>query len=308
MKNFGVLLIFLTFLTGSCSSSYIEPPTPKPVASDDEKEPEVPVVSEKRGMGLSTNTSTGVWWKNIVNVKAHWYYTWGTSIPTDKEADMPLNSEFVPMFWGAGSVNDATIARVKQLKEEGKAKYVLGFNEPDLAAEANMTVEQALALWPRLEEIGLPLVSPVTSYPSLTEGSWFVRFMDGAEARGLRVDHIAVHLYVGNDPNTYINALKAVYAKYQKPIWITEFAVRDDNTGGDLSKNRYSPIDILSFMQRLLPELEKLDFVYRYTWFHPSPTMAGLYPCALFDANGKLTILGEYYRSISPNTNIIPAR
>ena len=120
--------------------------------------------------------------------------------------------------------------------------------------------------------------------------------------------HIAVHLYVGNDPNTYINALKAVYAKYQKPIWITEFAVRDDNTGGDLSKNRYSPIDILSFMQRLLPELEKLDFVYRYTWFHPSPTMAGLYPCALFDANGKLTILGEYYRSISPNTNIIPAR
>lgn len=37
---------------------------------------------------------------------------------------------------------------------------MLGFNEPDLSEEANMTVEQALSLWPQFEPIGLPLVDP----------------------------------------------------------------------------------------------------------------------------------------------------
>lgn len=304
MKLSGLILGVSILFAASCTGSEIIPPMPRPVEEEDDQEIVEPVVSTKKGLGMSTGTTTGVWWKNIVNVKAHWYYTWGTSIPESQIANMPINAEFVPMFWGAGSITDASIQRVKDMKEAGTAKYVLGFNEPDLAQEANMTVEQALALWPRLEEIGLPLVSPVTSYPSLAENSWFVRFMDAAEAQGLRVDHVAVHLYVGSDPTTYINALTAVWEKYKKPIWITEFAVRDDQTGGDPSRNRYSPLDILVFMQRIMPELEKLDFIYRYTWFNPSPTMAGLYPCALFDSNGKLTILGEYYRDVAPNEDI----
>lgn len=300
MNAIGKLFALAVIIIVGCAQSEIIAPTPRPTTTTDTTFIEEKVTT-KSGLGMSTNTSLGVWYKNIVNLKSHWYYTWGTSIPSDQEQNMPLNAEFVPMLWGAGSVTDATIEKLKQMKEDGQIKYVLGFNEPDLAAESNMTVEQALALWPRLEEIGVPLVSPATAYPSLTEGSWMTRFMDGVEAQGLRVDHIAIHLYVGSDPATYLSAIKAVYEKYQKPIWITEFAVRDDNTGGDITKNRFSPLDILSFMQKLLPELEKLDYVYRYAWFNPSPTMAGLYPCALIDGNGKLTILGDYYKSLSPN-------
>lgn len=254
----------------------------------------------KRGLGMSTATTTGTWYGNIINSNSHWYYTWGTTIPTAQEANMPPNSEFVPMFWGAGNVNSTNINKLITLKNQGKIKYVLGFNEPDLAEEANMTVDQALNLWPQLESIGLPLVSPATSYPSLAADSWFVRFMDGAQARNLRVDYIAVHLYVGGNPGTYIKILQDVYARYGKPIWITEFAVRDDNTGGNPANNIYTPEMILAFMENLLPQLEALPFVFRYAWFNPSPTMAGLWPCALFNQNGSLTILGDYYKSVPP--------
>lgn len=254
----------------------------------------------KRGLGMSTATTTGTWYGNITNSNSHWYYTWGTTIPTAQEPNMPANSEFVPMFWGASNVNSTNINKLITLKNQGKIKYILGFNEPDLAEESNMTVEQALNLWPQLESIGLPLVSPATSYPSLNPDSWFVRFMDGAVARNLRVDYIAVHLYVGGNPGTYVKILQDVYAKYGKPIWITEFAVRDDNTGGNPANNMYTPEMILEFMQNLLPQLEALPFVYRYAWFNPSPTMAGLWPCALFNQDGSLTILGNYYKSIPP--------
>lgn len=252
----------------------------------------------KRGLGMSTSTSTGVWYENILNTHNNWYYTWGTTIPSAQEINMPANSEFVPMFWGAGNVNSSNINKLIALKNQGKIKYILGFNEPDLTEEANMTVEQALSLWPQLESIGLPLVSPATSYPSLDPNSWFVRFMDGAIAQGRRIDYIAVHLYIGSNTGNYIKVLQEIYAKYQKPIWITEFAVRDDNTGGIPANNIYTQEMILSFMEDLLPQLEALDCIYRYAWFNPSPTMAGLWPCALFNSNGTLSILGNYYKTI----------
>jgi hypothetical protein len=43
-------------------------------------------------------------------------------------------------------------------------KTILGFNEPDLAGQANMTVGQALDLWPRLQATGRRLGSPAVAY------------------------------------------------------------------------------------------------------------------------------------------------
>ncbi|PIG98398.1 hypothetical protein CS542_06290 [Pedobacter sp. IW39] len=42
---------------------------------------------------------------------------------------------------------------------------MLGFNEPDLGDQSNMSVQDALAAWPKLESIGLPLGSPATAKP-----------------------------------------------------------------------------------------------------------------------------------------------
>lgn len=251
-------------------------------------------VNGKKGVAFNTTTANGTWWGNTINLQSHWFYTWGLSVPIEQA---PQNSEFVPMFWGKSSVTDANIAYVKQLKSQGRANYVLGFNEPDLPDQANMTVADALALWPQLETIGLPLGSPAASWPTR---QWIYDFMDQAIAQGRRVDFICVHMYVGTDENAFVQVLQDLNNKYHKPIWITEFATAANNAS-TMADNPYSPATVLAFMQRLLPKLEALDFVQRYSWFSGSPTSAHLWSSALVDKNGNLTDLGKWYSSYKPN-------
>lgn len=298
----------LFILMSSCDRSEIIAPVKQPAEI---VTPEVPIVdnSAKKGVGTSTNTTVGVWWKNIVNLKAHWFYTWGTSIPDAEMMNLPQNVDFVPMFWNGANVNAATIAKMNALYAEGKLKYVLGFNEPDLTAESNMSVSDALDKWQYLCENldpGIKLVSPATAYPSLTANSWLVQFMDGIAARSLRVDYIAVHIYQPNTVTNFTTPINAVYEKWGKKVWITEFGVRDDNAT-TVANNKYTPAQMLTFAQALLPEIEKMEAVDRYAWFNAGPDMKGLWPCGLIDANGLPTVLGDYYRSLHPNNQILPS-
>src|ERR1700754_4208511 len=258
--------------------------------------PASPSGSGKKGADFSTNMAYGTWNGDIVALKAFWYYTWGTLLPSPS----PQNCEFVSMFWGASNVTPANISAVQQLKVQGKAKYVLGFNEPNRSDQSNMTVSQALALWPQLESIGLPLGSPAADWPTR---QWIYDFLDSCIAEKKRVDFICVHMYVGTDDNGFVQTLQDLYNKYHLPVWITEFATADWNASTP-SANAYPPDQVLAFMKRLLPKLEGLSFVQRYSWFSGDPKGPQLWSSALIDANGNLTTLGSYYASYQPNTAI----
>lgn len=251
----------------------------------------------KKGVDFDRTYQNGSWAQLIVKLKGHWFYTWGTDVPFDLA---PKNAEFVPMFWGKGSITDQTIANAKQMKASGKANYVLGFNEPDLGDQSNMSVQDALAAWPKLESIGLPLGSPATAWPTV---QWMYDFMDQAIAQKRRVDFICVHMYVGTDDVHFVKTLQDLYDKYHKPIWITEFATVA-NDAKTISDNPYTPETVLAFMQRLLPKLEALDFVQRYSWFSGDINSPRLWSSALVDGNGNLTALGKWYADYKVNTNV----
>ena len=76
---------------------------------------------------------------------------------------------------------------------------LLGFNEPDLAGQSNMTVDAALDLWPQLQATGQRLGSPAVGVrrrrprAAGSTSSWPARAQ-----RGYRVDFIALHWY-GSD-------------------------------------------------------------------------------------------------------------
>lgn len=288
MKRYIVLSILCAAFF-SCSKSNVYVPAKASVITF--------VPTGKKGADFNTSTKIGTWWGNTINLQSNWYYTWGNSIPFELA---PQNAEFVPMFWSKSAVTDANIAYTKQLATQGRARYVLGFNEPDLSDQSNMTVADALAAWPQLETIGLPLGSPAASYPTR---QWIYDFMDQSIAQGRRVDFICVHMYVGTDENAFVQILQDLYNKYHKPIWITEFATVANNAV-NVSDNPYTPDMVLAFMQRLLPKLEDLSFVQRYSWFSGSPTSARLWSSALIDANGNLTKLGLWYAQYKPNTAI----
>lgn len=272
---------------GDGSDTTGTPTQPPPIAT-----------STKKGADFNTGTQYGTYESNVVNLKAFWYYTWGTLVPVPT----PQNCDFVSMFWGAGNMTDANISAVQQSKAQGAVKYVLGFNEPDRSDQSNMTVSQALAYWPKLESLGLPLGSPATSWPTL---QWFYDFMDSCIAEKKRVDFICVHMYVGTDDNSFVSTLQTVYNKYHLPIWITEFATADWNAT-TTGNNQYTAADALGLMQRLLPKLDSLPYVQRYAWFSGDPNSAQLWPSALIGTNGKLTTLGQWYASYQANTAIKP--
>jgi hypothetical protein len=255
-----------------------------------------PVTSAKKGADFSTNMTYGTWNGDVISLQPFWYYTWGTPMPSPS----PQNCEFVSMFWGEANVTSQNIAAVLQLAAQGSVKYVLGFNEPDQSGQSNMTVSQALALWPQLESIGLPLGSPAVSWPTV---QWFTDFMDSVATEHLRVDFICVHMYVGTDDVSFVQTLQQVYNQYHLPIWVTEFATADWNATTSAS-NMYTAADAMGFMQRLLPQLDSLSYVQRYSWFSGDPASAQLWPSALIATNGSLTPLGAWYANYQPNTAI----
>jgi len=287
--------LVLILLLGSCSKN--SNPS-HPGTDTTTNNPPSPATSSKKGADFNVYTQYGNFETNVVNLKAFWYYTWGTLVPVPT----PQNCDFVSMFWGSGNMTASNITAIQQAKAQGTVKYILGFNEPDHADQSNMTVSQALSYWPQLESLGLPLGSPAASWPTT---QWFYDFMDSAIAEKRRVDFICVHMYVGTDDNSVVQTLQTVYNKYHLPIWITEFGTADWNATTP-SANRYTPADALGFMQRVLPRLDSLPYVQRYSWFSGSPTDAALWPSALIGADGKLTTLGQWYANYQPNTAIKP--
>ena len=99
-----------------------------------------------------------------------------------------------------------------------------------------MTVEEAIELWPKLEELGVPLGSPV---PSSVNSVWLEQFMSEAESKNLRVDFICIHIYRGNNSGLFFQAVDDIYEKYRKPIWVTEMSIVD-NDAKTVSENKIS--------------------------------------------------------------------
>ena len=244
--------------------------------------------SPKKGVGLVVGPTNG-WQKKLTALNCRWFYSWWFETP----ANIPDGVEFVPMLWGPGP---RTISAYRQLTEEhraGRHQVLLGYNEPDVLEEANLSVGKALEVWPKLLGTGIRLGSPGVAHP---ERRWLAEFMRGAAERNYRVDFIAMHSYGGTDVATFLDGLARVHEKFERPIWITELGVADWDAR-DHKASRYSPADVKKFMAAAIPALEKLDYIERYAWFPASPANRLLGASALFDEAGNLTELGRLYSS-----------
>lgn len=244
----------------------------------------------KKGFGIVTKAAN--WNQKITKLNVSWHYSWGHELKNDG----PDSVEFVPMIWGAWSDTAAVISKIEQViqyKEQGKVKYLLGFNEPDNKDQANMPVESAIAYWPKLMEAGLPLGSPGCVH---ADHEWMIKFMEEIDRKNYRVDFVCVHWYGGANAQSFISHLKKVYDLYNKPIWITEFAPADWNAS-NVANSSIIKEKAANFMKEVLPELDKLAFVHRYAWFSANTTNPALGNSALFYDNGNLTPLGKFYRN-----------
>jgi len=209
----------------------------------------------------------------LTSVNPKWYYTWG--LHGSPQVSLP----FVPMSWGKGSLPSV------------HSPVMLGFNEPDGAAQSNLTVQQALSLWTSVTSCGDRIGSPATAGNPSTTGSWLEQFMDAAP----KVDFICVHWYAPPNAASFLAEIDAIWTKYQKPIWITEFAVSDWSgkfPGG------FAPSLVETFMIQACYGLDSRPYVERYSWKTRTPEDPHMGTSAIFNDDGSLTPLGRIYASI----------
>jgi hypothetical protein len=239
--------------------------------------------------GVAAWTFRGVK-RSLTKSGAAWYYTWATG---HAGIASPRGVQFVPMIWGAASV---TPANLRQVRREGP--YLLGFNEPDNAGQSNMTVAQALALWPKLMATGLKLGSPAVAAGAATPGGWLDHFMSGVKAHRYRVNFITLHWYGGDfSTGAAVGQLKsylaAVHARYHRPIWLTEFALIRFGASATFPSARQQA----AFVTAATAMLRRLPYVQRYAWF-ALPATAGDGTAGLFRPGAVATAAGRAFAAV----------
>ncbi|MEU7909129.1 sigma-70 family RNA polymerase sigma factor [Actinoplanes sp. NPDC049118] len=253
------------------------------------KAPAVPVPPA----GHSAKKGVGTWRFDGIkgalgDVGAGWYYNWS---PDDDSMPGPADVEFVPMIWGRANVTAATLA-----KAEREGEVLLGFNEPDMPGQADLSVEDALAAWPRLEGTGMRLGSPAVAYGGDTAGGWLDRFMKGAEAGGLRVDFITLHWY-GSDFSDaavaqFLGYVDAVHARYDLPIWVTEYGLTNFTGAPKYPTGKQQA----AFIKGTTAGMQRRSYVERYAWFG-LPAVGDSIDFGLYRDAATPTEAGKAYRA-----------
>jgi hypothetical protein len=224
-----------------------------------------------------------------------WWYNW--SLTPDQgvgSSYIGAGVDFVPMQWGGTFTVSGDVSQVPST-----ATWLLGFNEPEDANQANLTPQQAAALWPQLEQIAnshtpkLKLLSPAVNYcggncNETSPFTWLDQFF--AACTNCQVDALAVHWYScsASDLQGYIRGTSSSpgMTKYNKPIWLTEFAMLGSGCAATAA-------DEATYMTGALSYLESEPAVARYAWFTGRSTSSPW--INLLGSSGQLTALGQQY-------------
>ncbi len=235
----------------------------------------------KKGLGGAAPLSSGL--------VTDWYYNWSSSPSTSGIPSTHPSMRFFPMVWGW--YPSTTPSLVASLKAQ-QPPILLGFNEPDNTSQSNISVDTAISAWPQFQGIATDLVSPACADPL---GTWMQTFMAAIDKQNLQCDSVAVHSYGGISASAFLSNLDQIYTLYQRPLWVTEFAVADWSATGT-TPDSYTVQQVYDFMQAVCPAMDNLSYVKGYAWFPwPSKNSNALASSVLFDTSGKLTELGQLY-------------
>jgi hypothetical protein len=231
--------------------------------------------------------------------KVSWIYNWAP-LPDAYSAKcaLELGIEFIPMAWNAAVIGDLPLT----IWTAGT--HIFAFNEPNFHSQSNMTPLQAAQAWPQFQKIAqehkLKLGSPSASACGPNADTdcyaktwsplpWFDDFF--ANCTNCQVDYITTHIYSCN-LTEFTAYLDGIIKKYNKPVWLTEFACPAAG----------QPIDVeLAFMKGALTYLESNPMIERYSWFGtriaPNDGWLGPQVNVFSQSTATLSEVGKLYNS-----------
>ena len=229
----------------------------------------------------------------ISQLNVNWWYDWNLDQSSSKDLEYVAIRQ--TQYWPSLSQNWQSLG----------INTVLGYNEPDNASQADLSVSAAIADWGDLLGTGLRVGSPAT-----TDGgrsSWLYPFVVDAGAAGLRVDFVAIHYYQAHDPTDAAGCATQLYDflldiwnNTHRPIWVTEW-----NNGANWTDNDPYPVPTYAQQQAcisaMINMLESTPFVERYAlynWVEDPRSVV---------TNGVLTGAGESYSNLVSNLSYAQA-
>lgn len=247
---------------------------------------------DKVGIGTWDFDAHGTALEDLDVFDFNWYTNWRSEPLWSSNGKGLADARFVPMIFGKA---DVTASNINALKD-AKSGHLLTFNEPDNKDQADLSVKEALKLWPRLMKTGLEIGSPAcTTTETLGKDSWLGKFMNQVDKKGYDVDFVSVHYYSDNPSIAeFKKFLIDVHKAYDKPVWVTEWALVDWE-----NQDRFSAKKLATFAEAATRMMDQLNFVERHAWFGAYDGGDGWHiNTELLDARGDLTGVGQVFHDL----------
>jgi len=265
-------MLSLNFLVASLSLLAAFVPTPANAATE-------------RGLAWATNND----FAPVIGSKplVTWYHHWQDG----PVSQMPSKVKYVPMFWGNAKW-DKWNARKAEMNKN-KPTHLIGFNEPDISSQSNMSPAYAAQVW--MQEIhpwgqkGVKLISPAIAW----DQDWLASFLSELSKRGGYVDMISVHWYGSyKDIEKFKKFVSTARTRFNRKIWVTELGVTS-SSGASQQQTK-------DFMMKAFQWMDQTGYVLRASWFgcfesSKPPDAYATSKNALLKTAGSLNDMGFWY-------------
>ncbi len=242
--------------------------------------------TSKKGAGAATVANSDP--NAIDQLNISWYYDWTSN--NGNYQGYTGNAIYVPEFWNASLI----------MPVSGSFPWIFTFNEPDVTDQSDMTVAQAIAVWPEVEAdsdgkmIGAP---DVAGDLVASDGTWLAAFMSDVNSGGYTVNFLALHAYPDGNETTaaaqvssfenYITGVHDLYPSY--PVVVNEFALADRTTWNGAN---ITAAEQVVFMDSVIPWMESQSWIIGYSWYE---AYDGGYNSDLLNSNGSVSDIGTAY-------------
>ncbi len=216
--------------------------------------------SAKRGVSFNWQMDADF---DLLGPAVSWSYNWANTYASNQETKyQQYGIHYVPMCWN-NSYSAANISAY-YAAHASQQNYLLGYNEPNLTDQANMTPTQAAEKWGDVVALAknnnARLISPAMNWgtlPGYSNGvQWLQEFFTKVNSND--ISGIAVHIYMNTAKGTLSDLQR--YKVFGKPLWLTEFCAWDGTSTSAAQ---------CQFMCQCINALEQDKDLERYAWFIP---------------------------------------